>query len=100
MNSNSTRQTANRTRAILVRHGRSTYNEQGRFQGSCNDSVLTTKGKKSAPIYTSLESSPNISSRDNQLPFTYKFCAKISQMLGSKDCCLGALAGGAKKKVS
>ena len=37
-----------RTKVILVRHGRSTYNEQGRYQGSCDASVLTKKGKKSA----------------------------------------------------
>ena len=32
------------TRIILVRHGRSTYNDQGRYQGSSNDAVLTEKG--------------------------------------------------------
>ncbi|HBL61701.1 MAG TPA: histidine phosphatase family protein [Cyanobacteria bacterium UBA8803] len=36
------------TRVIIVRHGRSTYNEQGRYQGSCDDSVLTEKGHNSA----------------------------------------------------
>jgi phosphoserine phosphatase len=36
------------TRVILIRHGRSTYNEQGRYQGSCDDSVLTAKGQKMA----------------------------------------------------
>ena len=35
------------TRVILVRHGRSTYNEQGRYQGSSDDSVLTEKGLRS-----------------------------------------------------
>ncbi len=39
---------SHRTKVILVRHGRSTYNEQGRYQGSCDASVLTGKGKKSA----------------------------------------------------
>ncbi|MDJ0576000.1 MAG: histidine phosphatase family protein, partial [Xenococcaceae cyanobacterium MO_234.B1] len=39
---------SHRTKVILVRHGRSTYNEQGRYQGSCDASVLTEKGKKSA----------------------------------------------------
>lgn len=32
------------TKIILVRHGRSTYNEQGRYQGSSDESVLTAKG--------------------------------------------------------
>ncbi|MEM8505645.1 MAG: histidine phosphatase family protein [Cyanobacteria bacterium P01_D01_bin.1] len=32
------------TRIILVRHGRSTFNDQGRYQGSSNQSVLTEKG--------------------------------------------------------
>lgn len=36
------------TRVILVRHGRSTYNEQQRYQGCCDESVLTEKGKQQA----------------------------------------------------
>ncbi len=36
------------TRVILVRHGRSTYNEQQRYQGCCDESVLTQKGKLQA----------------------------------------------------
>jgi len=36
------------TGVILVRHGRSTYNDQGLFQGCCDDSVLTDKGKLEA----------------------------------------------------
>jgi phosphoserine phosphatase len=36
------------TRVILVRHGRSTYNEQGRYQGSSDDATLTEKGKVTA----------------------------------------------------
>ncbi|MEM9087688.1 MAG: histidine phosphatase family protein [Cyanobacteria bacterium P01_F01_bin.53] len=36
------------TRVILVRHGRSTFNEQGRYQGSSNDSVLTEQGRKNS----------------------------------------------------
>ena len=36
------------TRVILVRHGRSTFNDQGRYQGSSNDSVLTPKGIETA----------------------------------------------------
>jgi phosphoserine phosphatase len=32
------------TRVILIRHGRSNYNELGLFQGSCDDSFLTAKG--------------------------------------------------------
>lgn len=36
------------TKIILVRHGRSTYNEQGRYQGCSNESVLTEKGEKAA----------------------------------------------------
>lgn len=36
------------TRVILVRHGRSTFNEQGRYQGSSNESVLTETGQAAA----------------------------------------------------
>ncbi len=36
------------TRIILVRHGQSTYNAQKRYQGSCDDSVLTEKGRGDA----------------------------------------------------
>lgn len=36
------------TRIILVRHGRSTYNDQGRYQGSSNDAVLTEQGTATA----------------------------------------------------
>ncbi len=36
------------TKVILVRHGRSTYNEQGKHQGCSNASVLTEKGQKTA----------------------------------------------------
>lgn len=36
------------TRVILVRHGRSTYNEKGLYQGSCDDSLLTETGRNSA----------------------------------------------------
>lgn len=36
------------TRVILVRHGRSTFNEQGRYQGSSDDAVLTEQGKQTA----------------------------------------------------
>ncbi len=36
------------TRVILVRHGRSTYNDQGRYQGNCDTAVLTKKGLDSA----------------------------------------------------
>lgn len=32
------------TKIVLVRHGRSTYNEEGRYQGSSDESVLTAKG--------------------------------------------------------
>lgn len=35
-------------RVILVRHGRSTYNEQGRYQGASDESVLTEKGHQDA----------------------------------------------------
>ncbi|BAY83674.1 putative phosphoglycerate mutase [Calothrix parasitica NIES-267] len=38
----------NQTRVILVRHGQSTYNEQKRYQGCCDESVLTQKGKQQA----------------------------------------------------
>ena len=36
------------TKVILVRHGRTTYNEQGRYQGSSDESVLTEKGYEAA----------------------------------------------------
>lgn len=36
------------TRVILVRHGRSTFNEQGRYQGSSDESVLTETGQETA----------------------------------------------------
>ena len=39
---------ASGTRVILVRHGRSTYNEQHRYQGSGDQAVLTEKGRNSA----------------------------------------------------
>jgi phosphoserine phosphatase len=32
------------TRVIILRHGQSSYNSQGRIQGRCNDSTLTDKG--------------------------------------------------------
>jgi phosphoserine phosphatase len=32
------------TRVILVRHGRSTYNDRGLFQGCCDNSLLTNNG--------------------------------------------------------
>ncbi len=36
------------TQVILVRHGRSTYNAQGRYQGCSDDSILTTQGRHNA----------------------------------------------------
>ncbi|MEM9214820.1 MAG: histidine phosphatase family protein [Cyanobacteria bacterium P01_F01_bin.150] len=36
------------TRVILVRHGRSTFNDQQRYQGSSNDSVLNAQGWQQA----------------------------------------------------
>lgn len=36
------------TRVIIVRHGQSSYNSQGRIQGRSDDSVLTEKGKADA----------------------------------------------------
>lgn len=38
------------TRVILVRHGRSTFNDLGRYQGSSNQSVLTAKGLETARL--------------------------------------------------
>lgn len=35
-------------RVVLVRHGQSTWNEEGRIQGSSNFSVLTQKGEAQA----------------------------------------------------
>ncbi|KAF9591144.1 hypothetical protein IFM89_002099 [Coptis chinensis] len=37
-------------RVVLVRHGQSTWNEQGRIQGSSNFSILTQKGETQADI--------------------------------------------------
>jgi phosphoserine phosphatase len=39
---------ADQTRVILVRHGQSTFNAQGRHQGSSDESVLTALGKLAA----------------------------------------------------
>lgn len=36
------------SRIILVRHGRSTFNDQGRYQGSSDEAVLTLKGVETA----------------------------------------------------
>jgi phosphoserine phosphatase len=36
------------TRIILIRHGQSTYNAQKRYQGCCDDAVLTEKGRLNA----------------------------------------------------
>ncbi|MEM8715233.1 MAG: histidine phosphatase family protein [Cyanobacteria bacterium P01_A01_bin.3] len=38
------RRPANTTRVVFVRHGRSTYNDQQRFQGRSDQSVLTQQG--------------------------------------------------------
>ncbi|EDX84527.1 phosphoglycerate mutase family protein [Synechococcus sp. PCC 7335] len=38
------------TRVILVRHGRSTFNDQGRYQGSSNQSELTQQGQETARL--------------------------------------------------
>ena len=38
----------NTTRIILVRHGQSIYNQQGLYQGCCDDSFLTEKGRLTA----------------------------------------------------
>lgn len=35
-------------RVVLVRHGQSTWNEEGRIQGSSNASILTPKGESQA----------------------------------------------------
>ena len=39
---------ASSTKVILVRHGRTTYNEQQKYQGSSDESVLTAKGLRDA----------------------------------------------------
>jgi phosphoserine phosphatase len=36
------------TKVILVRHARTTYNQEGRYQGSSDESVLTEKGHQDA----------------------------------------------------
>ncbi|WP_019505744.1 histidine phosphatase family protein [Pleurocapsa sp. PCC 7319] len=41
-------QSTTTTKVILVRHARTNYNEQGRYQGSSDASVLTAKGHKDA----------------------------------------------------
>ncbi|MEO0457311.1 MAG: histidine phosphatase family protein [Cyanobacteria bacterium P01_A01_bin.114] len=38
------------TRVIFVRHGRSTYNEQGRYQGSSDQAVLSENGRQTAQL--------------------------------------------------
>lgn len=38
------------TRVIFVRHGRSTYNEQGRYQGSSDEAVLSDHGRYTAQL--------------------------------------------------
>ncbi len=38
------------TRIIFVRHGRSTYNDQGRYQGSSDQAVLTAQGHRTAQL--------------------------------------------------
>jgi phosphoserine phosphatase len=40
--------TPHETRVILVRHGQSSFNTQGRYQGSSNESVLTELGQETA----------------------------------------------------
>ena len=44
----STNASISATKVILVRHARTTYNEQGRYQGSSDESVLTPKGHHDA----------------------------------------------------
>lgn len=36
------------TRVIILRHGASTFNVEGRYQGCCDDSVLTEEGRAAA----------------------------------------------------
>src|SRR5881296_2635416 len=36
------------TRVLLLRHGESTFNQQGRYQGGCDESVLTARGLHTA----------------------------------------------------
>lgn len=43
-----------RKRVILVRHGQSTWNAEGRMQGSSNNSELTDKGKGQAEVTKTL----------------------------------------------
>lgn len=38
------------TRVIILRHGQSTYNSQGRIQGRCDLSVLTDRGRADAEL--------------------------------------------------
>jgi probable phosphoglycerate mutase len=38
------------TRAIIVRHGQSSYNAQKKIQGRCDESILTEKGRLDAEI--------------------------------------------------
>jgi phosphoserine phosphatase len=40
--------TPHETRVILVRHGQSTFNTEGRYQGSSDESVLTELGRETA----------------------------------------------------
>ena len=40
--------TPQETRVILVRHGQSSFNAEGRYQGSSDESVLTEFGRQTA----------------------------------------------------
>ena len=58
-------------RVVLVRHGQSTWNAEGRVQGCCNISVLTEKGKGQADTTRQLVSS-----------YLWHHCGLVS-------CCIG-----------
>ncbi|XP_033140142.1 probable 2-carboxy-D-arabinitol-1-phosphatase isoform X3 [Brassica rapa] len=50
MSSSSSSSPTTAKRVVLVRHGQSTWNEEGRIQGSSDFSILTTKGESQADI--------------------------------------------------
>lgn len=67
-------------RVVLVRHGQSTWNEEGRIQGSSDFSVLTNKGESQADI-----------SRQMLLHDSFDVCFTRFLNLWSKNHVLGSI---------
>lgn len=66
-------------RVVLVRHGQSTWNEEGRIQGSSDFAVLTPKGESQAET-----------SRQMLLGDSFDVCFTRSPLLFSSDAILRA----------